>query len=144
MIDPRPRRLMRVQSFGPQILQLLTLGAKNTVEFRLPWRKAIRLRQRIYQLRAAMQREEHSLYPLVSKVQLDITEYPDARRPPTQGRDHPVRCTLGPGDHEYDDLLTQLGLEPVGSEPEPNVALPPEPDDPTFGTDIDSILGELK
>lgn len=132
---PRRRRLFSVESFGPQVMQLLLHGAKGLSEFDLPWNQAIRLRQRIYQLREAMRREKHELYPLVSKVKLNIPEHPDPRKPPPSGKLTSVHCILGPGDHEYEGLISELGITPTQNEAV-------EVSSDLSGTDLDSILNQ--
>lgn len=110
-LPKRRRRLYSVESFGPKVLSILMHGAKGQQEFTAPWNLVIRLRQRIYQLREAMRREQHAMYPLVSRVQITIPEYPDPRIRPHSGPETPVRAILGPTDHQYDGIIDQLGIE---------------------------------
>lgn len=141
--DPDPprrrRRLYSVESFGPKVLSILMHGAKGQQEFTAPWNKVIRLRQRVYQLREAMRRERHPIYPLVSRVQITIPEWPDPRFGPKPS-DTIVRCILGPTDHQYDDIIQQLGIETGLGEGGDFVT--PSETEPSAQDSIESLLSQ--
>lgn len=139
-----PKHHPSVDSFGPQIMQLLLLGAQKQSEFTLPWRQAIALSQRLNSLRAAMRRAEHPMYPAVSRVRLTIVDHPDPKQKPRGGRDTNVTVRLGPADTQYDNVLAQIAApvapSSTGTAPTPPLLPPTNPaTDPDLS--LESILG---
>src|SRR5678816_2029259 len=63
-----------VESFGPELLAALLSAATGELRpIRLPYNKAVRFRQRLYQLRHAMRKSNHEKYHLVCRVRITIS-----------------------------------------------------------------------
>jgi len=94
----------------------LLMGATKGLSFNTTYSKAVRFRQRAYQLRAAMRHERHEKYSLVARIKISII-WPDDTVLVPSGRhvipnDRKTTCTLAisPNDSEFDDVLTGAGV----------------------------------
>lgn len=117
-------------------------AALRPIERKLPWNKAVRLRQRAYSLRQAMLNEKHPQYDLVSRVRItiDLGDHPTRQRGTTHiPLDSKCEVTISfhPNDSEFN---LQLDPSEVSS-------LPPDPSPaaPLTSTDVlEEILRDLK
>lgn len=106
-----------VESFGPELLATLIKGAIETVEVPLPYRKAVRLRQRLYQLRSAMVAEKHPKADDVKRVHIKIAWGPEVllvenarrvQRP--KDNNSPCVVIVAPKDSEFFEALSRAGV----------------------------------
>lgn len=117
------------ESFGPELLAALIEGSRRTLELELPeYRKGVFLRQRLHQLRTAMDRTKHPMASLVQKTKLSLlygkeAGYPDVLeerrkngiRFPTDPS-VPCKLILSPRDSEFAAALAKAGVV-VGADP---------------------------
>ncbi len=134
----RQRRLHRVESFGPKVMAILMHGAVRQSTFTSEWSKVIQLIQRINQLREAMHRENHPMYPTVAKVQVWIPDYPNPAVPPLSGKHTPVRAVIGTRDAKFDDIIEQLGIS-TDLNPDGEATSPPT----AAGESIEELLSHI-
>lgn len=114
-----PRKPQRVESFGPEMMAVLLRGATDGIKIELPYHRAIRFRQRLYQLRHAMAVEGHPKYGLVSRVRAaitwDETSIQTVRNskqvPRPTDRRATVTVEVMPLDHEFTQALRDAGLD---------------------------------
>jgi len=139
-----------VEAFGPKLMALLMKGALEKVELPMSWNRAVRLRQRIYQLRTAMKSmtPPHDKYSLVARVRITIEQ--DLSVPmkrsgnnlvPVDGKS-PARLVLRPNDSEFDDVLDTAGVtihEPIVE----TAAESSVPDAPDQMSVLEDILKDL-
>lgn len=108
----RPKSKLPVESFGPELLQALMAGALGEVKLKMPYGRAARFRQRIYQLRHAMRQAGHEKYELCSRVRISIVWSDgsgiDTHARPDRGREALV--VLSPHDSEFSSALLDAGL----------------------------------
>lgn len=147
-----------VASFGPELYSLLLKASMERIEVPFPtWALGLRCQQRIHMLRAAMKREEHSDYLIVSRVRTSLVwgskaglaEVPNKRIKNTvipADRQTPAKLILQPQDSEFNAIIRKAGievpsLEPI-VEPEPKRKRisAPLPEHPT----LDDILNSIK
>ena len=120
-----------IESFGPEILATLLKGSRETVTIPTTYRRGVTLRQRLYQLRTIMQKQNHELWPIVAKAKvvlewgtkagLDPVEdiYNSRKVPRPVDSDVPAILTIRPHDSEFADALLKAGVEasPLSSDP---------------------------
>lgn len=134
----RGRKPPPLTSFGPELLSALRRAGqqKVSIEFK-QYSLAVRFQQRIYQLRMALQREDHPDYPMTSRVTSRILwgkkanpawEEPQVR---TNSNNvvHPVSdapCVLEmyPKDSEFMETLSSAGIKVDLPEPTTQGQLP--------------------
>lgn len=118
-MPPRPRP--PAASFGPSLMAALLKGALEGYAVRLPFRRAVALRQRIYKLRAAMRDEGHSQYDLASRVTISILLPDGAPYSNVAPQDRSSLCTvrIEPADSNFDAALKAAGVDPSLRSPEP-------------------------
>ena len=100
-------------------MALLLKGALEKVELPMSWNRAVRLRQRIYQLRTAMKSLEppHDKYSLVARVRITIELPPGTPEKRSGNNLVPVdgktlaKLILRPNDSEFDDVFDKAGVE---------------------------------
>ena len=132
-----------VDSFGPELMEALLKGALNSYWVELPYSVAVKLRQRLYQLRLAMMEHRHEKYTLVSRVQVSIEIKSTGQR--IGGRvqalgEEPCLVEIGPSDTRFVEALKLAGVEPRGlDDPIPD----PEPDTRTQ-PGLDAFFEDLK
>lgn len=149
-----------VGSFGAELFQTLIKAARERVELPFPsWSLGLRFQQRIHMLRAAMAREGHDQYLLVSRVRTSLlwgakagyAEVPNRRVKNTTipaDKLTPALLVLQPQDAEFTSIVRSAGIEVPLLAPSiepPNthrisVRSPPLPDNPT----LDDILNSIK
>lgn len=112
-----------VASFGNELFSLLIKASRQRVEVEFPtWNLGLRCQQRIHMLRAAMQREGHEKYLIVSKVRTSLlwgsrAGYTDVNnkkvRNTTTPADKlcPAKLVLQPQDSEFNELIRKAGVE---------------------------------
>lgn len=112
------RSVKPVESFGPELLSALLSGAKEKIEVPLPWKAAVRFRQRIQQLRHSMRATSHSQYPLASQARVSISwDDKVVTKKSSRGVKWPgdplTPCivTIAPADSEFTDVLKAAGVE---------------------------------
>lgn len=114
-----PRKPQRVESFGPEMMAVLLKGANDGLKVSMPYHKAIRFRQRLYQLRHAMQVESHPQYHIVARVRATITwdegviqTLRNMKQVPRPiDRKAPVTVEVTPLDSEFTSMLKDAGLD---------------------------------
>lgn len=111
-------RKISVESFGPELMAALLQGAAGKFEVSMPYRKAIKLRQRIYQLRLAMKQANHDKHKLVARTRVTIEWPEDTKVTRTQqGVSYPndrgvmCRVLVQPADSEFKELFEQAGVD---------------------------------
>lgn len=127
------KRTPSIESFGPELMAALLKGARERYTITLPYRSAIKFRQRIYLLRQAMREANHEMYSAVSRTRITIT-WPEAT--PTQRNkwgfawplDRATLCivTVEPQDSEFASALAQAGVETKELESDPLATVSPE------------------
>lgn len=143
-----------VESFGPELLAALLSAATGSLPpVTLPYNKAVRFRQRLYQLRNAMRKAKHEKYHLVCRVRITI-EW-DGKVETMKAGEHyvpvdkraPCRVTLTPNDSEFSSALKAAGLDTsLGADPVAEVALSqPEvaKERPSELDALEALLGEI-
>src|SRR5215467_3979198 len=127
-----------VESFGPELMASLLKAATGSFTLQMPWRRAIRLRQRLYRLRTSMLQVKHPKYTLVSRVTIVID--------PPMPLDKNTLCTVTfrPNDSEFASDLTNAGVT-LSPEPEhePEEEKPTPTQNPTPPQHKTNILEEL-
>ena len=109
-----------VASFGPELMAALLQGAAHDYSIQMPWKIAVRFRQRVYQLRAAMRAEKHEKLDLVSRVRIIVSWPKGTRLTKVAGNsfeyphDPNTECTvrIAPADSEFADILNKAGITP--------------------------------
>ena len=144
MAKLKPKTARPVESFGPELFELLKRAATTRIDFQLSYRRATRLRQRLYQLREAMRLASHEQYNLVSRVRITV-DWPDDTPVVKAGRnnvprDKNVLCEviLRPNDSEFSDLLDLAGITLHLPPTQDSAAAPAE-----FESGIESLLDDL-
>jgi len=107
------KRHTPVVSFGDKLMRVLKKAALQEFSRELPWNAAVRLRQRLYSLRAAMRSEGHAEYDLVSRVRItiDLGQVSTRRVGTTIVPVDPkaiVTIVFQPNDSEFDAALGQI------------------------------------
>ncbi len=140
---PRP-----IESYGPELMAALLKGAVDTFTMEMPFQRAVRFRQRIYQLRFAMESQGHPKYNLVSRVRTTI-RWPEGTELVPCGhyfspKDRTVTCqiTISPNDSEFADDLRKAGVTVGPPEDEVEDEVPIAPDERRDL--LDSLFGERK
>jgi hypothetical protein len=116
MTNHQKRSSRPVESFGPKLMAALLIGATKGLSFKTTYAKAVRFRQRAYQLRAAMREAKHEKYSLVARIRISITWpmdtdlVPSGRHSIPDDRQSPVTLSISPNDSEFDDLLDGAGV----------------------------------
>lgn len=112
-----------IESFGPEIMQALLAGAKGRYEIELDYARAVKFRQRVYQLRNSMRHAAHEAYITVSRTRIQIVwgtaigdpEVPEniSRKKTKWPKDIHTRCKLiiSPYDSEFADALGKVGIK---------------------------------
>ncbi len=124
---PRP-----IESYGPELMAALLKGAVSTFTMEMSFQRAVRFRQRIYQLRFAMEAQGHPKYNLVSRVRTTI-RWPEGTELVPCGhyfspKDRTVTCqiTISPNDSEFADDLRRAGVTVEGEPLAEDVPIAPE------------------
>lgn len=108
-----------IASFGPQLFAALIQGAKAEVRVPLPYKLAVRLVQRLHQLRTVMRKTNHEHYLVASQasISLEIPPSVDCRvtskkvripRDPNVG----VAVVISPADSLFSVALDKAGVAP--------------------------------
>jgi len=131
VLRKKGRKPPPLTSFGPELLSALRRAgqAKVSIEFK-QYSLAVRFQQRIYQLRMALQRENHPDYPMTSRVTSRILwgkrANPTWAEPLTRtnsnnvvhpASDAPCILELYPKDSEFVESLNSAGIKIDAPEP---------------------------
>lgn len=123
MTQPKYPNRTPVSSFGPELYSLLIKASRERVEVPFPtWKLGLRCQQRIHMLRAAMQREGHPQYIIVSRVRTSLLWGEKAGYPAVPSRKHrnsllpfdrsvPAKLVLMPQDSEFNEIIKNAGIE---------------------------------
>lgn len=124
-----PRSRYLIESFGPELLELLKRGARERVEISrdsagnlIPYRRIHYLRMRLSMLRGVIRRNDHELKKIVSRCGMQVLWGERAGYDPVE--DHigkknnrrpkdtmtPAKLILQPNDAQFEDLLNPLNL----------------------------------
>lgn len=118
-----PRPSSPIDSFGPEILATLLKGAREEIRIPTTYRRGVALRQRLYQLRTAMQKQNHELRSVVARVKVILEWGKRAGLPEVEEvfnskkvarpRDSEVPAILivRPHDSEFTKALTDAGVQ---------------------------------
>jgi len=125
-------RTPRVESFGPKLLAALLSAAIKPLTVTLSYNQAVRFRQRLYRLRAAMREEKHERYGLVSRVIITIHwgDNVEVERVGTHiiplNRTTQCKVTISPNDSEFDLALARAGLDDSLGHSDPLIEIVPK------------------
>lgn len=132
-----------IESFGPELLELLKRGARGRVEISkdrdgnlIPYRRIHYLRMRLSNLRGVIRRNDHELKKIVSRCGMQVLWGERAGYPPVE--DHigkrnnrrpkdtmtPAKLILQPNDAQFEDLLDPLNLSINQLEPSHDLPQP--------------------
>ncbi len=95
------RRIASVINFEPELLQFWLDAINGPTAVKLPnHKKAVRLRHRLYSLRASMRAENHPSTPALEGITLRIEEEPDGR----------WAVIASSGGEEFKDAFAEAGI----------------------------------
>lgn len=150
----RPARRRPIESFGSNLLDTLIKGSREEVKVIGPYRKAVKFRQRLYQLRAVMRDTKHPLYRNVASAYISITwESTVEEVVSSKNVKHPrdieaeVTVTIQPQDSQFRDMLLKAGMKEADlqSDPlDPNATTEDGPPEGQQVSDLDAILYGLE
>lgn len=126
------RKGARVSTFGPAIMDALLAGTRDpgaTITFP-SLHMALLFRRRLYELRAAMEREHHPDFSIALSVKVFLNK--------GATKDHPATIILAPADREFDSIIRAAGIAPRTD------TQPLLPDIDTLPTSFDNLLKDLK
>lgn len=153
-----PRPPNPIESFGPELFNALIQGSKQRFEIpNIPYREAVKFRQRCHQLRHRMRIDNHTLANVASRTRFSIewdhskvhTLFTKKRVPYPKSADALVTLVIEPHDSEFRDLLKAAGID-ITKRIDPNVGT--EPPSEARGSDtttdtptpsLDKLLGDL-
>jgi len=107
-----------IESFGPELMAALLAGSKGEHKLQLPYRSAIKFRQRVYQLRRAIQDAKHPEAAAVAKTRV-LIKWPESTATYTSKKkvswpqDPKTICDviIAPYDSEFSAALKASGIE---------------------------------
>lgn len=135
-----------LESFGPEVMQALLLGARQELRIPLPtYREAIQLHLRLQQLRKSMQRHGHPMWSTVARTMVRTKWGVDAGLPPVAEHRNargvrrpfdtsvPAVVIVSPHDAQFLDALKAAGVDETSlrddtllAEPAPDPSSPPD------------------
>src|SRR5882672_7220953 len=145
-MSDRKERTYPLESFGPQITQLLIEGSqrKIVVEEGLTYASAIRLQLRIQSLRKQMRIQAHPMWKVVAKAKVSVLwgakagfapvemKHNSRNYPFTKDNTVPAKVIVQPRDGEFSSALTAAGvaIKDLAADPLEDLAAPPAPPEP--------------
>lgn len=128
-------RTFRVAHFPAPFIGLLRKAAQERLEFKMPYRDAVRRRHALYRLRTAMKQENHFLSDAVLGCCIRIVP------PVVEDKDTIVSMILEPLENEFLGMLEDVsGLEIQDPPPEADEEEPEEEDEDEPSTEGFDIL----
>ena len=130
--SPSPTRYP-IESFGPELLQLLIKGGSEVVWIGpLPWYRCFALQARLNTLRSKMRKSQHPAYPVAARAKVSILwgkraglgdepELKTSRIAKPLDREWPCKIRVQPQDFDFRADIEAAGVK-IGGEP----AKPPQ------------------
>ena len=95
------KRKFHVDSFPPEYVTLWKAATTRAIEFTMPYHKAVRARQELYNLRVALAQAMHPLADFITPLSITLD-------PPLPGKDNEVPTVLRVGKKIQYDFLASV------------------------------------